>query len=34
MQNDIAAPNAGVVKEIYVQPGALVKAGDKLCLLN
>jgi biotin carboxyl carrier protein len=34
MQNDIAAPKAGVVKEVYVQPGALVKAGDKLCLLN
>jgi biotin carboxyl carrier protein len=34
MQNDIAAPKAGVVMEVYVQPGALVKAGDKLCLLN
>jgi biotin carboxyl carrier protein len=34
MQNDIAAPKAGVVKEVYVQPGALVKAGDKLCLIN
>jgi len=34
MQNDIAAPKAGVVKEVYVQAGALVKAGDKLCLLQ
>ena len=34
MQNDIAAQKAGVVKEVYVHPGALVKAGDKLCLLN
>ena len=34
MQNDIAAPKAGKVKEIYVHAGALVKAGDKLCLLQ
>jgi biotin carboxyl carrier protein len=34
MQNDIAAPTAGFVREVYVQPGALVKAGDKLCLLD
>jgi biotin carboxyl carrier protein len=34
MQNDITAPKAGVVREVYVQPGTLVKAGDKLCLLN
>ena len=34
MQNDISAPKSGVVKEIYVQAGALVKAGDKLCLLQ
>ena len=34
MENEIAAPRTGTVKEIYVQPGALVKAGDKLCLLQ
>ena len=34
MQNDIAAPKAGKVMEIYVHAGALVKAGDKLCLLQ
>ena len=34
MQNDISAPRSGVVKEVYVQAGALVKAGDKLCLLQ
>ena len=34
MQNDISAPKSGVVKEVYVQPGTLVKAGDKLCLLQ
>lgn len=34
MENEIAAPKAGVVKEVYVQSGALVKAGDKLCLLE
>ena len=34
MQNDISAPKSGVVKEVYVQAGALVKAGDKLCLLQ
>ena len=34
MQNDISAPRSGIVKEVYVQAGALVKAGDKLCLLQ
>lgn len=34
MQNDISAPRSGIVKELYVQAGALVKAGDKLCLLE
>lgn len=34
MQNDISAPKSGVVKEIYVQAGTLVKAGEKLCLLQ
>ena len=34
MQNDISAPKSGIVKEVYVQAGALVKAGDKLCLLQ
>ena len=34
MQNDISAPKSGFVKEVYVQAGALVKAGDKLCLLQ
>ena len=34
MQNDISAPKSGVVKEVYVQAGSLVKAGDRLCLLQ
>jgi biotin carboxyl carrier protein len=34
MENEIAAPKTGIVKEVYVQSGALVKAGDKLCLLQ
>ncbi len=34
MQNDISAPKTGTVKEIYVEQGALVKAGDKLLLLE
>jgi biotin carboxyl carrier protein len=33
MQNDIASPKTGVVKELYVKHGDLVKAGDKLCLV-
>jgi biotin carboxyl carrier protein len=34
MENEIAAPKTGIVKEVYVQSGALVKGGDKLCLLE
>ncbi|HEV2120073.1 MAG TPA: biotin/lipoyl-containing protein [Candidatus Bathyarchaeia archaeon] len=34
MENEIAAPKTGIVKEVYVQSGALVKAGDKLCFLE
>jgi len=34
MENEIAAPKTGIVKEVFVQSGALVKAGDKLCLLE
>jgi len=34
MENEIASPKRGVLVEIYVQPGALVKAGDKLCLVD
>jgi pyruvate carboxylase len=34
MENEIAAPKTGIVNEVYVQSGALVKAGDKICLLQ
>ncbi len=34
MENEIGSPKKGVVREIYVQEGALVKAGDKLVLVN
>ncbi len=34
MENEIAAPRTGIVKEVYVQSGALVRAGDQLCLLE
>ena len=34
MQNEIASPKTGIVKEIYVKQGDLVKAGDKLCLVG
>jgi len=34
MENEIAAPKTGILKEVYVQSGTLVKAGDKLCLLE
>ncbi len=34
MENEIASPKKGVVKEVYVQPGTLVKAGDKLVLVE
>jgi biotin carboxyl carrier protein len=34
MENEVASPRKGVVKEFYVKPGDLVKAGDKLCLVE
>jgi biotin carboxyl carrier protein len=34
MENEIAAPKTGIVNEVYVRSGALVKAGDKICLLQ
>jgi biotin carboxyl carrier protein len=34
MENEIACPRKGIVKDVYVQTGALVKAGDKLVLLE
>jgi biotin carboxyl carrier protein len=34
MENEIAAPKKGIVKEIYVQQGALAKPGDKLVLVE
>ncbi len=34
MQNEIASPKSGTVKELFVQQGDLVKAGDKLCLVE
>ena len=34
MENEVASPKKGVVKEVYVQPGALVKAGDRLVLVE
>lgn len=34
MENEVASPKRGVVKEVYVQPGALVKAGDRLALVE
>ena len=34
MQNEIASPRKGTVKEVYVKHGDLVKAGDRLCLVN
>ncbi len=34
MENEIGAPKTGVVREVYVKPGDLVKAGDKLCLVE
>jgi biotin carboxyl carrier protein len=33
MENEIASPRSGTVKELYVKQGDLVKAGDKLCLV-
>ena len=34
MQNEIASPKTGIVKELYVDQGDLVKAGDRLCLVT
>jgi biotin carboxyl carrier protein len=34
MENEIAAPKKGTVKEIYVQQGSLAKPGDKLVLIE
>lgn len=34
MENEVASPRRGIVKEVYVKPGDLVRAGDKLCLLE
>ena len=33
MENEIASPKTGIVKEVYVKPGALVKAGEHICLV-
>jgi biotin carboxyl carrier protein len=33
MENEIASPRNGTVKEIYAKSGDLVKAGDRLCLV-
>jgi len=34
MENEVASPRRGVVKELYVKQGDLVKAGDRLCLVE
>lgn len=34
MENEIAAPKKGTVKEVYVNQGALAKPGDKLVLIE
>jgi len=34
MENEIASPKKGTVKEIYVQQGTLAKPGDKLVLVE
>ena len=34
MENEIACPRRGIVREVYVHEGALVKAGDKLALIE
>ncbi len=34
MENEIAAPRKGTVKEVYVQRGSLAKAGDRLVLIE
>ena len=33
MENEIASPKSGTLKELYVKEGDLVKAGDRLCLV-
>ncbi len=34
MENEVASPRRGIVKELYVKPGDLVKSGDRLCLVE
>ncbi len=34
MENEVASPRRGIVKEVYVKPGDLVKAGDRLCTVG
>jgi len=34
MENEIASPKRGTVKQVYVQPGALVRAGDTLAVIE
>ncbi|HYY92155.1 MAG TPA: biotin/lipoyl-containing protein [Candidatus Dormibacteraeota bacterium] len=34
MENEIAAPRDGTVKDVYVQQGTLAKPGDKLALID
>ncbi len=34
MENEVASPRRGIVKELYVKAGDLVKAGDRLCLVG
>ena len=34
MENEVASPRRGIVKEVYVRPGDLVKAGDRLCMVE
>ena len=33
MENEISSPKDGILKELYVKHGDLVKAGDRLCLI-
>ena len=34
MENEIASPKSGTLKELYVKRGDLVTAGEKLCLVE
>lgn len=34
MENEVSSPKKGSLKEVYVETGALVKAGDKLVLIE